>query len=88
MKPYQEVINKDNSRLREFKIDTDNSELVWHKDEKDRYVTILEGEGWQFQKDTELPSTLQKGDIIFIPKETYHRVIKGSSNLLINIIEN
>lgn len=87
MKPYQEVINKDNSRSREFKIDTDNHELVWHKDEKDRYVTILEGEGWQFQKDNELPSTLQKGDIIFIPKETYHRIIKGSSNLLINIKE-
>jgi quercetin dioxygenase-like cupin family protein len=87
MKPYQEVINIDNSRLREFKINTDNSELVWHKDEKDRYVTILEGEGWQFQKDNELPSILQKGDIIFIPKETYHRIIKGSSNLLINIKE-
>lgn len=88
MKPYQEVIDKDNSHLREFKINIDSTELVWHKDEKDRYITILEGEGWQFQKDNELPSTLQKGDIIFIPKETYHRVIKGSSNLLINIIEN
>jgi quercetin dioxygenase-like cupin family protein len=87
MKPYQEVINEDNSRLREFKIDTDNSELVWHKDKKDRYVTILEGEGWQFQIDNELPLTLKTGDIIFIPKETYHRIIKGSSNLLINIKE-
>lgn len=87
MKPYQEVINKDNSRLREFKIDTDNHELVWHKDEKDRHITILEGKGWQFQKDNELPSFLKEGDIIFIPKETYHRIIKGSSNLLINIIE-
>ena len=87
MKPYQEVISEDNSRLREFKIDIDSNELVWHKDEKDRYITILEGEGWQFQKDNELPSTLQKGDIIFIPKETYHRIIKGSSNLLINIKE-
>ena len=87
MKPYQEVINIDNSRLREFKIDTDNSELVWHKDKKDRYVTILEGEGWQFQIDNELPLTLKTGDIIFIPKETYHRIIKGSSNLLINIKE-
>jgi quercetin dioxygenase-like cupin family protein len=88
MKPYQEVINKDNSRLREFKVDIDSSETVWHRDEKDRYVTIIEGEGWQFQKDNELPSILKKGDTIFIPKETYHRVIKGSSNLLISIIEN
>jgi quercetin dioxygenase-like cupin family protein len=87
MKPYQEVMDKDNSRLREFKIDIDSTELVWHKDEKDRYVTILEGKGWQFQKDNELPFTLKEGDTIFIAKETYHRVIKGSSNLLISIIE-
>lgn len=87
MKPYQEVINENNSRLREFKIDTDSTELVWHKDEKDRYVTILEGENWQFQRDNELPFTLKKGDTIFIAKETYHRVLKGSSNLLINIKE-
>lgn len=87
MKPYQEVINNNNSRSREFKIDIDSNELTWHKDEKDRYVTILEGEGWQFQIDNELPLILQTGDIIFIPKETYHRIIKGSSNLLINIIE-
>lgn len=86
MKPYQEVINN-NSRLREFKIDVDNDELVWHKDEKDRYVTILEGENWQFQRDNELPFILKEGDTIFIAKETYHRVLKGSSNLLINIIE-
>lgn len=86
MKPYQEVIN-DNSRLREFKINVDNDELVWHKDEKDRYVTILEGKDWQFQRDNELPFILKEGDTIFIAKETYHRVLKGSSNLLINIIE-
>jgi quercetin dioxygenase-like cupin family protein len=87
MKPYQEVINN-NSCLREFKLDVDNDELKWHRDEKDRYITILEGEDWQFQRDNELPFTLKKGDIIFIAKETYHRILKGSSNLLINIIEN
>ena len=29
MKPYQEVINKNNSRLREFKIDIDSNELIF-----------------------------------------------------------
>jgi quercetin dioxygenase-like cupin family protein len=86
MKPYQEILNG-NSRLREFKLDIDNDELKWHRDKKDRYVTILEGENWQFQKDNELPLALQKGDTIFIPKETYHRVIKGTTDLLITIIE-
>jgi quercetin dioxygenase-like cupin family protein len=87
MRPYQEVINKDNSRLREFKVDIDDDEFKWHRDEKDRYVTILEGENWQFQRDNELPLALQKGDVIFIARETYHRVIKGTTDLLISIIE-
>ena len=86
MKPYNEVI-KNNSRTREFKVNTPNKELVWHRDEKDRYVTILEGEGWQFQLDNKLPLELRKKDVIFIPKQTYHRVLKGNTNLIIKIEE-
>ena len=87
MKPYKEVLNN-NSRIREFKTTVHNKELVWHRDEKDRYVTILEGEGWQFQLDNQLPLELQKKDVIFIPKQTYHRVLKGKTNLVIKIEEN
>ena len=87
MKPYKEVLNN-NSRTREFKVNTPNKELVWHRDEKDRYVTILEGEGWQFQLDNKLPLELQKKDVIFIPKQTYHRILKGKTNLVIKIEEN
>lgn len=86
MKPYKEVLNN-NSLTREFKINTPNKELVWHRDEKDRYVTILEGKGWCFQLDNELPLELQKKDVIFIPKQTYHRVLKGKTNLIIKIEE-
>ena len=87
MKPYNEII-KNNSCIREFKVNTSNKELVWHRDEKDRYVTILEGEGWQFQLDNELPLELRKKDVIFIPKQKYHRVLKGKTNLVIKIEEN
>lgn len=87
MKPYKEV-TEGKSRIREFKVNTSNKELVWHRDEKDRYVTILEGEGWQFQLDNELPLELKKKDVIFIPKYKYHRVIKGKTDLLIKIEEN
>jgi quercetin dioxygenase-like cupin family protein len=87
MKPYKEVLNN-NSRIREFKVNTPNKELVWHRDEKDRYVTVLEGEGWHFQLDNELPLELQKKDVIFIPKQKYHRVLKGKTDLLIKIEEN
>jgi len=87
MKPYKEVI-KNNSRIREFKTTIPNKELVWHRDEKDRYVTILEGEGWGFQINNELPLELKEKDVIFIPKQTYHRILKGNTTLKIKIEEN
>jgi len=48
MKPYKEVLNN-NSRVREFKVNTPNKEFVWHRDEKDRYVTILQLKIYQSQ---------------------------------------
>lgn len=86
MNPYKEVLDS-NSRIREFKLNTPSEELVWHRDEKDRYVTIIEGSGWQFQLDNELPLELREKDVIFIPKQTYHRVMKGNTDLLIKIEE-
>lgn len=86
MKPYQDKLTG-NVKIREFNLDISNNELVWHRDERDRYVTILEGKGWFFQKDNELPLELKENDIIFIPKLTYHRVIKGSTPLKIKIQE-
>jgi quercetin dioxygenase-like cupin family protein len=86
MRPYQEVI-QDNTKIRKFSLDIDLNELMWHRDEKDRYVTILEGKDWEFQLDNELPLELKKGDCIFIPKQTYHRIIKGTTDLIIQIQE-
>ena len=52
---------------------------------KFRTIEILEGEGWQLQRDNELPLELKTGDIIFIPEYQIHRVIKGNTNLKIQI---
>lgn len=86
MVPYQQVI-QDNTKTRKFTLEVDSDELVWHRDEKDRHITILEGEGWEFQLDNELPLELKKGDCIFIPNQAYHRIIKGTTDLLIYIQE-
>ena len=86
MKPYTQIIHQ-NKIIREFAHDTDSHELVWHRDKKDRYVTILEGTGWKFQYDNMLPMLLHKGQTIFIPKETFHRILKGSDTLKIQITE-
>ena len=61
-------------------------DYVWHMDSEDRYVYIEQtGEGWQFQFDDELPRVLKKGDKLFVPKMTFHRVIKGEEKLVIRI---
>ena len=86
MVPYQQV-TQDNTKIRKFTLEVDSEELVWHRDEKDRYVTILEGKDWEFQLDNELPLELKKGDRIFIPTQTYHRIIKGTTDLVIQIQE-
>ena len=80
MNPYQ-----DKSNIRTFSKDVDPMDLIWHMDDEDRTITILEGSGWQFQRDNELPLELTEGDRIFIPRHQIHRVIKGKTDLKIKI---
>ena len=80
MNPYT-----DENTTRIFSKDVDPMSLIWHTDQEDRTVTVLEGKGWQFQQDNELPLALTKGDNIFISKGQIHRVIKGSTDLKLKI---
>lgn len=82
--PYSER-RKNNLIVRTFSQDIDEEELVWHRDREDREVTVLEETDWQFQFDNELPQVLK--NTIFIPKNTYHRLIKGTGELNVHIIE-
>ena len=84
MKPYTQNQNG-NIIDRKFTQDINDDELVWHRDRRDREVTVLEQTDWQFQFDNELPQLLK--DVIFIPKNTYHRLIKGTGELNVHIIE-
>ena len=72
---------------RTFKSDVDDGELVWHRDHEDRYVQVVEGDGWQLQIDNQIPTALVTGKEYFIPKNTFHRILKGNSNLVVNIKE-
>lgn len=75
--------------IRTFQSDTDDEELVWHRDRNDRTVKVVKGEGWQFQFDNELPFNLNVGDELFIKAMDYHRLIKSDSatQLVIKIQE-
>ena len=80
MNPY-----KDSSNIRMFSKDVDPMELIWHQDNEDRNIEVLEGEGWQFQRDNELPLELSKGDHIFIATNQTHRILKGTTDFKIRI---
>ena len=82
-RPYKELY-KDGYIIREFSQQTSAFEFVWHRDKKDRYVETTHETDWQFQLDNQLPQRLSK-DKLFIPKETYHRLIKGTGDLVVKI---
>ena len=77
--------NKNGLLIREFSKAVDADELVWHRDREDREVTVVEGTGWLLQMDNQLPVLLSEGETYYIPKNTYHRVIKGKTSLLIEV---
>lgn len=79
-KPYKDV-----GVIRIFSSDVDGEELVWHRDREDRKITVLEGEGWQFQFNGSLPFELTEGRKFNIPEGMYHRVIKGKTDLVLKV---
>jgi quercetin dioxygenase-like cupin family protein len=73
--------------IRTFSENASEDELVWHRDENDRTVEVLEGTGWKFQYDNQLPLNIVEGDHLTIKANTFHRLIKGPSNLKLRITE-
>lgn len=83
--PFQQTNNNDGSFNRTFKPNVDFDDLQWHFDEQDRIVKPLNENDWKIQFDNQLPVLLNQE--VFIPKGVYHRVIKGTTDLNVNITE-
>lgn len=82
--PFSEKINN-GFHIRTFSSDLNENELKWHFDEEDRIVICENDTDWLFQYDNELPITINKNEPIFIQKNIYHRIIKGTNNLKLKI---
>ena len=81
-KPYTEL-KEEKYLVRTFSESIDDMELVWHRDMEDRIVKSLGDTDWMIQMDDELPRPLI--EMVYIPKNTYHRVIKGTGDLKVRI---
>ena len=82
-RPYSES-QEDGYIIREFSQDTPSFEFVWHRDREDRVVQATHDNDWQFQLDNQIPQVLSNNKL-FIPKDTYHRLIKGTGDLVVKI---
>jgi len=83
--PFEEINSGDNVFIRTFNSSVNELELYWHKDKEDRIISPLIDTNWKLQMDNEIPKVIE-GDM-FIPKNTYHRVIKGDGDLKIKLIK-
>ena len=82
-KPYRDLEINNKYIIREFGDNIDPIELMWHRDDEDRTIEIIGETDWAIQLDNNLPTSLN--DRIFIKRHQWHRVIKGTGNLLLKI---
>ena len=85
--PFEEEQIDQYNFIRTFPADVDEMDLIWHADKENRIITVLEGNGWKFQFDEELPIEMEDGIDITIPKGVIHRVIKGKGPLKIKVFK-
>jgi len=86
--PFEEEQISDNIFIRTFSTDVDEMDLIWHTDKENRFIRVLEGNGWQFQYDEELPFEMTDGLGFPVMKGQIHRVIKGLGPLKIELHKN
>jgi quercetin dioxygenase-like cupin family protein len=85
--PYTHKQVSTNVFERRFDKNLPNEELVWHRDKRSRFLTVLEGKGWKFQFDNEVPKEIRPGSTIHINKKSFHRLLKGETDLVVRILE-
>ncbi len=83
MNPYKEKKLTDDTYLRTFSAETPETDLIWHLDREDRVIEATHFTDWKFQFDNKLPISLNNK--INIPKNTFHRIIKGTDNCTIKV---
>ena len=81
--PFQETLLGENIYLRTFYENVESGDMTWHRDREDRIIESTHETDWTFQLDNELPQKLDKK--IFVPKGVYHRLIKGTKDLVLKI---
>ena len=83
--PFEEVKDDDGWIIRRFSADVATEDLRWHRDGEDREIIAVESSGWALQKDNGLPQELLKSKSHSVRKGEWHRLLRGSGELVLRI---
>ena len=76
-----------NCFFKEFNLNDDDEELEYHLDNTSRFVKVLNSSGWMFQFQNCEAQKMTKGMVIHISKKIKHKMIKGTTNLSVQVLE-
>jgi hypothetical protein len=81
--PYVDTPITQSEVTRKFSQDIDPIELKWHRDDESREIVSENLTDWMIQLDNALPVSLN--NTITIPRHEWHRLVKGSGDLILKI---
>jgi hypothetical protein len=81
--PFKQI-NYGNKLVRKFNPSLEDDDLKWHYDLEDRTIIPIGTNDWMLQRDNQLPEKINKK--FFIKAGEWHRVIKGTTELVVEII--
>ena len=84
-KPFTEEFIGKNKILRKFDPKAEKHLFKWHVDPERRIIKAINENDWEFQLDNKIPEDLEINKSILINKGEYHRLIKGTSELYLEI---
>jgi hypothetical protein len=83
MFPFKQKEIDSNNKERIFSSNISQEELMWHRDNENRIISSINKTDWLIQLEDSLPIPIENE--ILIPIGTWHRLIKGTCDLHINI---
>jgi hypothetical protein len=83
--PFKQTQIAENKFIRVFQANVPDDELKWHWDGEDRIIKICNPTNWKLQIDNEFPFTLEANQIHHIKQGVWHRLIKGTTELIVEV---
>lgn len=82
---YSDSFRSSDSFTRTFLFNVSDDDLIWHRDAQDRIIKVIQSMNWQLIMQNCFPINLETDQYYFIQKNTYHRLKKGTGNLILEI---